>query len=336
MTAAILKIDPHHPEPEFIKAAALTLQKEGLVAFPTETVYGLGALASSSVAVNRVYQAKSRPLTHPLIAHVSSVTMAQALTNTWPSIADLLTHTFWPGPLTLILNKNQTVSKTITAGREAVAIRMPAHPVALALIQTVGEAIVAPSANLYTEISPTQALHVSNKMQAQLDLILDAGACMYGLESTVLDLTGPIPTILRPGAVSRTHLEAVIGTVACLSVKLSEQDTHACSGQSKKHYAPRAHVALVPCGNQGVFNDRIIRTLQSKMRVGAIVHQVIPYVHPNAKIICLAQEPVSYAQHFYDALHQLEYAGCSHIILEEVPQGILWDAVRDRMTRAGG
>ena len=239
-------IDPVHPEPELIRAAALVLRRGGLVVFPTETVYGLGALALDEEKVQRIFAAKSRPSANPLIVHVLDAEMAQRVCASWPETAVQISAALWPGPLTLILPKRDIVPMAVTAGLATVAVRAPSHPVARALLVELGEPLAAPSANLYTEISPTRAEHVRKGLSGRIDLILDGGPADFGVESTVLDLCGPVPTVLRPGAVTPSQLERVIGRVAVISEQVADDHARASPGQSKKHYAPRAQVALVP------------------------------------------------------------------------------------------
>ncbi len=331
-----LVVDPVHPEPELIRAAALVLKRGGLVAFPTETVYGLGALALHADYVQRIFSAKGRPTQNPLIVHVSHAEMASALCASWPETAARVAAALWPGPLTLIVPKNDRVPAIVTAGLATVALRSPSHPVARALLLELGEPLAAPSANLYTEISPTRAEHVRKGLSGRIDLILDGGPATVGVESTVLDLSGPIPTILRPGAVTPSQIEKVIGRVAVVSDHAPDDQARASPGQSKKHYAPKAQVALVPNGNHGQLQDRIKRVLKLRGRVGVLAHSGIGIAEDGVIIRRLPSEPNEYAANLYEALHELEDAGCSHILIENVPAGEAWDAARDRLQRAAG
>ena len=336
MTTTV-KIDPLHPEPELIRAAALVLRRGGLVAFPTETVYGLGALALDAEKVQRIFAAKSRPTQNPLIVHVLDAKMAQRVCATWPETAQRIAEALWPGPLTLILPKRDIVPMVVTAGLTTVAVRAPSHPVARALLVELGEPVAAPSANLYTEISPTRAEHVRKGLSGRIDLILDGGPAEVGVESTVLDLCGPVPTVLRPGAVTPSQLERVIGHVAVVAEQVADDHARASPGQSKKHYAPRAQVALVPCAAHGVLQDRMRRVLKARGRVGVLAHSGIGIAAQDGVIIRrLPSEPNEYAANLYNALHELEDAGCSHILIEDVPTGEAWDAARDRVSRAAG
>src|SRR5438105_4505328 len=190
---------PPLPSANEIEAAADALRRGRLVAFPTETVYGLGANALDPEAVARIYAVKGRPPTSPLIVHVASVEMAKSLIATWPEAADRMARRFWPGPLTLVLPKQPTIPSIVTAGLSTVGLRMPSHPMALALIKAAGVPLAAPSANRFTQLSPTTADHVRQSLGSDVDLILDGGPCEVGIESTVVSLAGPQPVLLRPG-----------------------------------------------------------------------------------------------------------------------------------------
>jgi len=329
-----LKVDGVNPEPEYIRLAALTLKKGGLVAFPTETVYGLGALALHEEFVRKIFSAKGRPATNPLIVHVLDEAMARTVCSTWPETARIIAEHLWPGPLTLILPKLDIVPLAVSAGLATVAVRSPAHPVARALLAECGEPIAAPSANLYTEISPTRAEHVRKGLSGRIDLILDGGPAAVGVESTVLDLSGPVPTVLRPGAITPSQLEPLIGRVAVLDEHIGDDVVRASPGQSIKHYAPKAHVALVPCGDHFLLQDRIMRVRKLRGRVGVLVHSKVSFAQDGLVLRRLPSDPSEFATHLYSALHDLEDAGCSHILIEDVPTGEDWAAARDRLKRA--
>ncbi|MDO8647620.1 MAG: L-threonylcarbamoyladenylate synthase [Candidatus Diapherotrites archaeon] len=235
------------PSAKSISQAAKILCAGGLVAFPTETVYGLGANALNAKAVSKIFKAKGRPSDNPLIVHVSSIEQVPSLVKKIPNNAKVLMNKFWPGPLTLVLSKSPEIPKIVTAGLDSVAIRMPAHKVALELIRAVGFPLAAPSANLSTTPSPTNALHVFEDLHDRISLILDGGSVRIGVESTVLDLTGRTPTILRPGAVTLEQLRKVLGKVkvhkAVHGVK-SKVAKVKSPGLKHKHYSPKAKVLL--------------------------------------------------------------------------------------------
>ena len=213
-TTTVRRIAHAHPEPAVIAEAAAILRRGGVVAFPTETVYGLGANAMDAAAVQSIFAAKGRPADNPVIVHVADTAAARRLAAHWPDIATLLAEKFWPGSLTLILPKRPEMPEVVTAGGSTVGIRVPAHPIALELLRVAEIPIAAPSANRSTQISPTTAAHVMQSLNGRIDLVLDGGPTTGGLESTVLDLTVDPPRILRPGLVTRQQLQAVIGNVA--------------------------------------------------------------------------------------------------------------------------
>ena len=288
-----------------IQQAAELLRAGRLVAFPTETVYGLGANALDEAAVRRIFEAKGRPLTSPLIVHVASAEMARGLASVWPEQAERLAKAFWPGPLTLVVPKAAHVPDLVTAGLPSVALRMPAHPVAMELLRAAGVPLAAPSANRFTELSPTTADHVRRAFEGAgggPELILDGGPCTVGIESTVLSLTGTRARILRPGMVSRDEIERVIGPV-------EEGGGAESPGQHPKHYSPRTPVYLdrEPDSGNGFrlrFSD-------------------------------MPGDAAGYARRLYGRLHELDGAGYDWIWIEMPPDEGAWAGVRDRLTRAG-
>jgi L-threonylcarbamoyladenylate synthase len=281
--------------------AAHLLRAGRLVAFPTETVYGLGANALDPAAVQRIFDAKGRPLTSPLIVHVESIAAARELALEWPEAAQQLAERFWPGPLTIIVPKKQLVPGIVTAGLPSVGLRMPAHPLALELLREVQLPLAAPSANRFTELSPTTAEHVRSGLGDAVDLILDGGPCTVGIESTVVSLAGPIPRILRPGIVSRPEIEATIGPV--------ESGAGAESpGQHPKHYSPRTRIVLgdPPTEGRGIRLDRTN----------------------------MPHDPAAYAERIYRTLHELDARNYDWISVELPPDSPEWAGVRDRLQRA--
>jgi L-threonylcarbamoyladenylate synthase len=241
----ILTLSPHTPDPDLIRQASDIILRRGLVAFPTETVYGLGANALDEEAVAKIFIAKGRPSNDPLIVHVASVDDISRVASEIPPIVQKLADAFWPGPLTLILPKQAHVPNSVTSGLNTVAVRVPSHPIALALIQASGVPIAAPSANRFGHTSPTTAAHVMDDLDGRIDLILDGGSTTVGVESTVLDVTCTPPMILRPGGVSREALEAVIGAVDLRKNRSDADDEAQVSpGLLGKHYTPRAELIL--------------------------------------------------------------------------------------------
>lgn len=302
------------PTFELERAAAL-LRSGGLVAFPTETVYGLGANALDPAAVARIYAAKGRPSTSPLIVHVADVEMARTVVAEWPEAAQKLAERFWPGPLTLVLAKRDVVPDGVTAGLGTVGVRQPAHPVALELIRLAGVPVAAPSANPFMGLSPTTADHVRAGLGEAVDFVVDGGSCTVGIESTVLSLVGRRAVLLRPGMVSRAMIEEVIGPVE-LAGEAAVGTAHAAPGMHARHYAPRTPLRVgVPGPESGYLWHSTEREAEMAVRLPA--------------------EAEGYAAGLYEALHLLDSAGLEEIVVEPVPEGGAWDGIRDRLTRAG-
>ncbi|WP_441291394.1 L-threonylcarbamoyladenylate synthase [Sorangium sp. KYC3313] len=316
-----------------IARAAEILRRGGLVAFPTETVYGLGARADDARAARGIFEAKGRPPGNPLIVHVPDVASARALADGWPPDAERLAHAMWPGPLTLIVARRaDRVADVVAAGGPTVAIRIPVHPVARALLDAVGLPIAAPSANRSTEISPTTAEHVEKSLGGRIDAILDGGPTAVGIESTIVDVTRSPARVLRPGHVTAEAIAALVplaplqttaGLITAPAERAPSPGTHA------RHYAPRAQVALVPAQDVRGALDRAAR---AGSRAGAVEHGSRTATGPHAEL--LPGDPAGYAAALYAALHRLEDAGCDVIVIAAVPEGPAWDAVRDRLTRA--
>ena len=294
------------PNADIVHAAEL-IRAGRLVAFPTETVYGLGANALDPVAVARIFAAKGRPHTSPLIVHVESIEMARTLAAAWPAAADLLAKRYWPGPLTLILPKRPEVPDIVTAGLPTVGLRIPAHPMALALIRAAALPIAAPSANRFTELSPTAAAHIPATLA---DFTLDGGPSRVGIESTVLSLVD-VPTLLRPGAICLTELESLIGPIAQAAAVPVEGAAHASPGQHARHYRPATPLYLdtTPRPGKGVI-----------LRLG---HE-------------MPADPASYAAALYQTLHRLDAQSLDWIALEPPPDTPVWAGILDRLHRAAG
>jgi len=314
-----------HAEDPAIREAASILIAGGLVAFPTETVYGLGADGLNPAAVARIYAAKGRPATNPVILHVADVASAQALVSQWPVAAQALADRFWPGPLTLVLPAAAAVPAIVRAGGPTVALRCPAHRVALALIHAVGRPLAAPSANRSQQLSPTRAEHVASSLGEAVDLILDAGATEAGLESTILDLTCHPPRILRPGPISPAELAVVIGPVALWAGAVPAGDRQAAPGMAERHYAPRAKVLLVPAGS-GV--------AVASGRTAYVAFGALPVLPEGVHGIALRLDAEAVGTRLYALLHELDDAGFECIVMEHPPAGDAWLAVRDRLQRA--
>lgn len=305
-----------------LERAAERIRQGGLVAFPTETVYGLGANALDPEAVAKIFRAKGRPSTCPLIVHVDSLEMARSLVSRWPSDAEKLAAKFWPGPLTLVLEKAAAVPPVVTAGLETVGLRMPAHPISRALIRAAGVPLAAPSANRFAGVSPTTAAHVRSSLGDSVDLILDGGPTDVGIESTVLSLAGGRRLLLRPGMVTREMLEAEIGAVEFREAPWQPGDAHPSPGLHRRHYSPTTPLVLVREGNLPP-NGR-----------GAYIWRLRPTERQDAICVRLPSDPRGYAARLYSALHELDAAGLDWIAVEEPPDSPEWEAVADRLKRA--
>jgi L-threonylcarbamoyladenylate synthase len=326
----LLRINAGAPEPVVLHRAAEVIRGGGLVAFPTETVYGLGAHALDAAAVARIYAAKGRPAYNPLIVHVADLEGAKALVAEWPMAAELLARAFWPGPLTLVLPKDDIVPAGITAGLPSVAVRVPGHPVALALLREAGVAIAAPSANRFTELSPTTAAHVAASLGDAVDVILDGGPTTVGIESTVVDLTGPIPRVLRPGMISASQIAEVAGAVDGAPAEVRDGEARSSPGMVERHYAPRARLLPFDDATRARVVADAAQAAAGGARVGAIAFTALPV----ADGLVLPRHPAGYASRLYAALHELDARGCNLVLVERVPDGPAWAGVRDRLERA--
>lgn len=298
---------------DILRAAAL-IRAGQLVAFPTETVYGLGANALNAQAVERIFEAKGRPRSSPLIVHVSSVEMARSLAAEWPTVADELTARWWPGPLTLVLRKRPEIPDVVTAGLPTVGLRMPAHPIALDLIRESGLPIAGPSANLFTELSPTTADHVRRSLGDRVAMVLDGGPSRVGIESVVLSLAGGRPVLLRPGVIPQTELEQITGP---LQPYQREGAADPAPGMTPRHYSPRTLLIIghPPASGKGVY-----------------LFWQEP--HGTASSIQMPADAQDYAAALYDTLHRLDQQGLDWIAAEPVPDTPAWAGVRDRLQRA--
>ncbi len=332
MSGNLFSVDCDNPDLRLISKAAKILGDGGLVAFPTETVYGLGANALDESAVRKIFIAKGRPANNPLIVHVCDMAAAKKLAATWPSLADKLAEQFWPGSLTLILTKNHKVPGIVTGGGNTVALRIPAHPVALALLEKCDLPVAAPSANKSNHLSPTRAEHVQADLGADVDLILGGGPAWGGLESTVLDITCSPPRILRPGLVSPGQLEKVIGPVELLSQGqgIKEKDLRS-PGLINKHYAP---TKPLECIARDDFS-RLAELLAQGIRIAWITFpdQKFPEEEKIRKVV-LPENAKIYASQFYASLHQLEKEDVDYLFVTLPPKEEAWLAVRDRLRRA--
>ncbi len=303
-----------------IKHAAELLRRGKLVAFPTETVYGLGANALNAAAIEHIFEVKGRPSSSPIIVHVSNHEMVGRVASSWPDKARILAGRFWPGPLTLVVPKTLEVPDIVTAGLPTVGVRMPAHPVALALIEAAQLPVAAPSANRFTELSPSTAEHVRRGLGERVDYILDGGSCPVGIESTVLSLAGEVPVLLRPGAISGRQIEELIGAIA--QAEQNPTGAHPSPGMHPRHYSPRTPLYLVNDGHLPTQGD------------GAYLQITKQPVAPVREVVPMPNEASQYAARLYGVLHALDAHGYDWIAVETPGPGAEWEGVLDRLQRA--
>src|SRR5712692_875122 len=343
MHTEVLAIDPVHPDPSIIERAAALLRAGAVVVFPTETVYGLGAAALQTGADERIFAAKGRPLNDPLIVHIAEEDALEQLTSSIPARAKLLARVFWPGPLTLILPRSPLVPKLVTAGLETVAIRMPRHPVALALIRAAASPIAAPSANRFMHVSPTTAQHALADLRGRVPLILDGGPCEVGVESTVLDLCSTVPTILRPGGVSLEALRAVLPDVQPPSQLIDAVPTNALQspGQLLTHYAPAVPLLLFDGSIESMraaMLAELRRRVEQGERVGVLVadEDIAAFRDSGAVVRTLgdAAAPEQVAAALFASLRALEEADVQVILSRSFDEHGLGLAIHDRLLKA--
>ena len=328
----IIKIDPASPGREAINIAAAVIRRGGLVAFPTETVYGLAADALNPEALKRVFLAKGRPSDNPIIVHVAEWKHLEVLTEDIPPRAKALIDIFWPGPLTLIFKKSSKVPLTVTGGQETVAVRMPRNNVALALIRAFGGPIAAPSANISGRPSGTTAMHICQDLGGKINMILDAGPVEVGVESTVLDLSTHPATILRPGAITIEQLEEVIGEVV---LGKREKLLRRSPGTRYRHYSPKAEVTLVKLEDRQSIIQLVEQYTKAGKRVGLISRHPVLSVSDGKVIAKVMPEDLQeYAKLMFAALRELDGEGVDQIIVEEVEERGIGVAIMDRLRRA--
>jgi L-threonylcarbamoyladenylate synthase len=307
-----------------IAQAARILRSGGLVAFPTETVYGLGADASSASAMAKLYAVKRRPADHPVIVHFASADAAFDWAHEVPESARKLAKAFWPGPLTLVLKRSEKAQDFITGGQDTVGLRLPSHPLARELLELFGRGVAAPSANRFGQVSPTTAAHVRADLGSDVDLVLEGGPTEVGIESTIVDLSGAAPVLLRPGRITRFDIERVLGS--SVSEKDSASPRH--SGGLERHYAPHTPARLIPAYDL----DKEIARLKEKVAV-------LAFSRPDERVdywLRMPRDPHAYAQKLYAALRELDTANCDQILIEAPPEAPEWTAVGDRLNRACG
>ncbi|MFO1510384.1 MAG: L-threonylcarbamoyladenylate synthase [Steroidobacteraceae bacterium] len=306
---------------------AVTALRDGeLVAFPTETVYGLGANAQNPAAVQRIFEAKGRPTTHPVIVHLDSPKYLHRWVREVPETAQALAERFWPGPLTLVLPRNPNVHDIITGGQDTIAVRVPAHPMAQQLLTAFGGGIAAPSANRFGRVSPTRAEHVREEFGDAVRVVLDGGESQLGLESTIVACGSSGVRLLRPGAVTIAQLRQVVGDVQIGAANEAPR----VPGSTPSHYAPATPMTIVPADE---IDTRAEDASEGGRRIAVLAQRLPLKTYPSVTWINAGRRPDAYAHDLYANLRTLDKAGCEQILVQEVPGDDKWDAIRDRLLR---
>jgi len=320
-----------------LKRAVQLVRSGGLVALPTETVYGLATDALDSESVDRIFQAKGRPATNPLIVHVADKEMAKTLAADWPDTADAIASHFWPGPATIVVPKKKIVPDNVTAGGSTVALRCPDHRIMQWIINQSGYPLAAPSANRSESLSPTCASHVLESLRHRVDLILDGGQCVHGIESTVIDCTATPFQILRPGPIDREHLESILGetvTVNTQSIDMHQTQTRS-PGLHARHYAPKTPLELTTDAA-----SRVKELLETGSRIAWMTSHIDDPVtrslasSHNVLVIPVPKTPNAFAAMLYATLHAIDKRELDRIICDDPPHTHSWEAIRDRLSRA--
>ncbi len=325
----IVRLNPDRPQEEAIEQAARIIRSGGLVAFPTETVYGLGADAMNERAIQKIFEAKGRPPDNPLIVHVSDRSMLDRVAERVTRKAEALIAKFWPGPLTLVLKRRSEVARSVSAGLPTVAVRMPQSKVALELIGRAKTPIAAPSANRSGRPSPTSAAHVALDLGGRIEMILDGGTTNIGIESTVLDLTGDVPLLLRPGWITREQIAETTGPVG----RAKEEELARSPGTRHRHYSPRARVVLVEQDSPQSITQ-LCKDHLSEGVVGFIGHTRVDIADRNFHPVVLENSAARYAHSIYSALRDMDERGADVIIIEGISESGEGAAVMDRLRRA--
>lgn len=345
MKTEILKVDIHNIDMEKIGYAAKVLEEGGLVAFPTETVYGLGANALNEAAVEKIFKAKGRPSDNPLIVHVADKASIEKFVLKVPDKAVKLMDIFWPGPLTLVMDKQSIVPEIITAGLDTVAVRVPSHPVALALIRETKLPIAAPSANVSGKPSPTDSKHVINDLNGKVDVIIDGGFSNIGVESTVVDMVVEPPMLLRPGGVSLEQMEAIIGTIQ-IDPTLEQKNLDGINiprspGMKYKHYAPNANVVIIEGEVMAIvarIND-LVKVYEGKnIKVGILATDETKHLYPERITVSLGSRisPETIAANLFKAFRDYDKTGIQTIFAEAIDNSGIGLAIMNRMNKAAG
>lgn len=310
-----------------IAKAADILRAGGLVAFPTETVYGLGGDASNESAIKKIYSAKGRPRNHPLIVHLRSLSQAGDWAREIPPAAERLARRYWPGPLTLVFKRAAGVNELVTGGQDTIALRVPSHPVAQALLADFGGGIAAPSANRFGRVSATTAEHVRSELGAVVDCVLDGGAADVGIESTIVDVSGAHPALLRPGSITALDIEATLGERLVAPGAASPR----APGALPKHYAPQTPLMLMEAD---LMLELVSSMVRQGERVAVLARSVSRPVLAGVTWVAAPADAAAYAHDLYAHLRVLDRAGCSAILVEQPPHEPAWAAIHDRLMRA--
>lgn len=310
-----------------IQKAASLLKLGKLVAFPTETVYGLGADASNPSAVTKIFAVKKRPADHPVIVHLGHLNQLTHWAQNISSAALKLAKHFWPGPLTLILPKAANVAEIITGGQNTIGIRIPSHPIAQALLKSFGSGIAAPSANRFGQLSPTSATHVQADLGTDIDMVLEGDTCTIGIESTIVDISSGIAHILRPGAITAAQISQVLQQ----PVYYLDRSSVRAPGMLLKHYAPRTKLEIVPAV---LLKQKINTLLTQDLKIAVMARHPANFVHPNLKWHMMPTIASEYAHALYAYLHAIDMENPAIILVEAVPVDEEWMAISDRLQKA--
>jgi L-threonylcarbamoyladenylate synthase len=332
---AIAQVLPTHSPELFrtaVRRAAALLRAGEVVALPTETVYGLAANALDARAVERIFDVKGRPAHNPIIVHVASIEMARRCVASWPVLAGRLARAFWPGPLTLVLPRAKEIPGVITAGGPTVGVRWPSHPLIQAVIRECNFPLAAPSANPSNRVSPTKAEHVRKHLGGKIPLIVDGGQAQVGIESTVLDISGGPPRLLRPGMIHEEALLAVTGELA-IGARESPEVLRS-PGLLRRHYSPKAKLVVWSWANEEELQVRSAKSEVPRSKIHVIAHTRIPSGERFAGVTVIPHDPAAFARAIYAELHQCDEAGAELIVVEALPADPAWRAIADRLRRA--
>jgi L-threonylcarbamoyladenylate synthase len=328
-------LSTHTPElfQKAVLRAAELLRVGEVVALPTETVYGLAANALDEKAVANIFQIKGRPANNPIIVHVAGNEMAKRCVTNWPELADKLSRSFWPGPLTLVLPRARKIADIVVAGGATVGVRWPSHPFIQAVIRECDFPLAAPSANLSSRISPTNAEHVRQQLDGKIPLIVDGGQSQVGIESTVLDLTVSPPRILRPGMIHAESLAAVVGNIQHSTFNI-QHSTLRSPGLLAKHYSPKAKLVVLNWRNDTDLESQLVTRHLPLVTCHVIAHTRIPSGEHFARVSVIPHDAEAFARAIYAELHRCDEAGAEGIIVESPPGSPEWAGVADRLRRA--